>query len=43
LLGFFIPLVAAAIAWCAEAPKPAIRPSGTLSLFNGKNLDGWYT
>lgn len=43
MLKFFIPLVVAAVAWCADVPKPAIRPSGAILLFNGKNLDGWYT
>jgi hypothetical protein len=43
MLKLFIPLVIATVAWCADAPKPAIRPAKTVVLFNGKNLDGWYT
>jgi hypothetical protein len=33
-----LPFLAAA----AENPKPAIRPSATIQLFNGRDLDGWY-
>lgn len=35
--------IAAAAVWCADAPQTAIRPTATLQLFNGKNLDGWST
>jgi len=43
MMKFLVPLVAAAVAWCTDVPKTAIRPADTVSLFNGKNLDGWYT
>ncbi len=33
----------ASIAFPASLPSNAIRPTKTIQLFNGKNLDGWYT
>jgi hypothetical protein len=27
----------------AQAPEAAIRPTSTIRLFNGRNLEGWYT
>lgn len=34
---------AALLTACAAAPQEAIAPARKIALFNGKNLDGWYT
>lgn len=43
MLKLMVPLLIATIAWSADGPKAATRPTRTVTLFNGKNLDGWYT
>jgi hypothetical protein len=38
-----VSILVGAVAWCAEIPSAAVRPAQVVQLFNGKNLDGWYT
>ncbi|MCX6624441.1 MAG: DUF1080 domain-containing protein, partial [Acidobacteria bacterium] len=36
-------LLLCAAALCGQTRESAIRPDSVIRLFNGKNLDGWYT